>query len=515
MKNSPQLKTGIRRRSSIDSLNIEITKRKKAEEALRRIASIVESSDDAIIGKALDGTITSWNHGAEKLYGYSEKEAVGKNISMLLPAGRKNEVQEILDKIRKGGRIEHFETLRARKDDKAIDVSLSISPIYNSAGKIIGALAIARDISATKYLDRLKDEFIGAVSHELRTPLSITKEGISIVLDGIVGKISEKQNKILNTARDNINRLARIIDSLLDISKIETGKMELQRRMLVINELIKEVIAFFEPKIKAKGLDLRLKVPEGEISIYADKDKIIRVLTNLIGNALKFTQKGFIEVGVEKKKDEVECFVLDSGMGISAEELPKVFSKFEQFGRVTGAGEKGTGLGLSIAKGIIEKHKGSIRAESVLGKGSRLSFTLPVYTSEALFKEHINEGIRDAGRKNFRLSLIIVSLANFDKIKKELPADKAASVLKELEGVFKDSLRREGDMVVKDEGEIVILLSDCDRKRALVVQGRLEQAWDDYAAAQKLPQGIKLVFNSAIYPDEAKSAEGLLKKARV
>lgn len=494
----------------------DITEVKKAEEGIRRLASIVESSDDAIVGKDLEGNIFSWNEGAHRLYGYTEKEMVGKNISLILPAGRKHEMQEIIDRIRKEEKFERFETVRLRKDGRAIDVSLAASPIYDSAGKIIGVSAIARDISASKYLDRLKDEFISTVSHELRTPLSITKEGISLVLDGIAGKISEKQDKILKTSRDNINRLARIIDSLLDISKIEAGKLELQRRMICINELVKGAISSFEPKIKARGLELRLRFPQEEVSVYADKDKLIQVITNLISNALKFTEKGFIEVGIEKKNDIVECFVLDSGIGISGSDLPRIFNKFEQFGRAIGGGERGTGLGLSIVKGIIEKHKGSIRVESDLGKGSRVIFSLPVYNSESLFREHINEGIRNADKKSLKFALIIVSLANFDKIKKEFPAERIALIAKDLEKVFQECLRREGDMVAKDTGEILILLADCDMTKALIVQGRLEQAWDSYVAGQKFPQDmVKLIFTTAIYPDEAKSAQELIKKARV
>jgi len=388
MKKRHKYKISIRHHSPGSSLTKEVAKRKKAEVALRRLASIVKFSNDAIISKALDGTITSWNYGAERLYGYSEKEAVGKNIAMLLPFSRKKETQEMLDKICRGERIEYFETIRIKKDGRQADVALTAFPIYNSGGKIIGTSSIARDISAAKYLQRLKDEFIGTVSHELRTPLSITKEGISIVLDGIAGKINEKQNSILKTARDNINRLARIIDNLLDISKIEAGKLELQRRVVNVNELIKESVLPFEPKIKTKGLELRLSLPQEQVSVYADKDKIIQVLTNLIGNGLKFTEKGFVEIGVNKRDDGVEFYVLDSGIGISADDLPKAFNKFEQFGRVTGAGGKGTGLGLSIAKGIIEKHKGRIWVESELGKGSRFTFSLPVYSRESLFKEH-------------------------------------------------------------------------------------------------------------------------------
>jgi len=227
-------------------------------------------------------------------------------------------------------------------------------------------------------LDNLKSEFVSVVSHELRTPLSIIKEGVSLVLDGVIGEISPTQNKVLATSRNNIDRLSRIINSLLDISKIESGKVELKKKAVDLKVLIKNVVALFETKARERGLEIKVSLPpEEKLNLCLDEDRIIQVFTNLIGNSLKFTERGYIGISLVDKGSEFEFTVSDTGIGISAEDLPKVFRKFMQFGRVAGNGEKGTGLGLSIAKGLIELHDGRIWVESEPGKGSKFIFTLP------------------------------------------------------------------------------------------------------------------------------------------
>ena len=238
-------------------------------------------------------------------------------------------------------------------------------------------VGIIRDITERKRVERLKDEFVGTVSHELRTPLSITKEGISLVLDMIPGPINEQQARILTVSKNNIDRLARIINSLLDISKIESGKMDVRHETFEILSVIRQVASSFELKIREKKLALRIDFPKDSIIIHGDSDAIAQLLTNLIGNSYKFTTKGFIDVSARDRGDNVEVSIADTGIGIAKENMTKLFEKFQQFGRVEGPGEKGTGLGLSIAKGIVNAHKGKIWAESELGKGTKITFVLP------------------------------------------------------------------------------------------------------------------------------------------
>jgi signal transduction histidine kinase len=226
-------------------------------------------------------------------------------------------------------------------------------------------------------LDKLKTDFINTASHELRTPLTVIKEGISQILDGIHGQISPGQKKFLTICFKNIDRLRHLVDEMLDIAKIEAGKLELKKEWIDLVDLVKEVNALFRLKVENNGLELKDNFCSPKAMAYVDKNSIIRVFNNLIGNAIKFTDKGYIEILVRDNPDYVECCVIDTGKGISEEDSSRVFGKFEQFGDHQRTKEKGTGLGLNICKKIIELHHGEIWMESVLGKGSKFTFKLP------------------------------------------------------------------------------------------------------------------------------------------
>lgn len=363
-------------------------------------------------------------------------------------------------------------------------------------------------------LDELKSEFISTVSHELRTPLSIIKEGISLVLDKIPGEINEKQFKILDISKYNIDRLARIIDNLLDISKIEAGKVELRRSLINISEVVKRAASSFEPRISEKGLKMNLDVDDVAGSVWADTDKITQVLTNLIGNAVKFTSSGAIDISCKDKGDQVVCSVSDTGVGISKEDMPKVFSKFQQFGRTSGAGDKGTGLGLSIAKSIVDMHDGVIWVESEPGKGSKFAFKLYKYTMQSLFKEHVSKALRRAEDKAGKMSIIAVNM-NPSSGDTSVMANKGFDdIMYESARLMKSALRFEGDDVVNLGTEMIVVLVDCGIEGAAVVQYRLEEVVSKYLADQKVLGAVKVSYGRATYPDDAKSDLELIEKAK-
>ena len=390
------------------------------------------------------------------------------------------------------------------------------APAYSNPSRKINVLykALEKKNEELKKLDQLKNDFISTVSHELRTPLSISREGISLLLDHIPGEINKKQEQILTTAKDNIDRLARIINDLLDISKIESGRVELKRSLVNFSSLIKHVAYSFELKVRNKGLRLKAVFPEDPIEIFVDSDKIIQVLTNLVGNALKFTEKGSIEIMAEENESALKCSVSDTGVGIAKEYIPKVFEKFQQFGRTAGAGEKGTGLGLAIAKKIVEMHNGKIEMESEVGKGTKFTFSLPKYTVEQIFKEYINKGMREVMQKGTKMSLIVVSIAQFNKLIQKVTQQKINTILKALEAVIQRSLRHRGDITFNNQGEAVVLLLDCDKENALQVEERLKFVLKSHLEEENLSETIELQFGSATYPDEAATDEDLLKKAR-
>lgn len=222
-------------------------------------------------------------------------------------------------------------------------------------------------------------EYVRIVSHELRAPLSITREGVSLVLDSILGKINDKQEQVLKIAKRNIDRLDHIIMNMLDISKLDAGKMEIRREPVDLMELVKHIVASFEERSKEKGLTIRAIAPHETVWVYADKQRILEVLAHLVGNAVKFTKEGTITISLRETDEEAICDVADTGVGISREDRPKMFGKFQQFGWAPGGGEKGMGLGLAIVKGIIELHAGEIGVDSEPGKGTKVSFTLQRY----------------------------------------------------------------------------------------------------------------------------------------
>jgi len=248
---------------------------------------------------------------------------------------------------------------------------------HDEHGQAVRAIGAVVDITEYKRLVGLRDEFVNTVSHELRTPMAIIHEGVAQVLEGIHGPVNEEQTRFLSTTLRSIDRLGRIINDLLDISRLESGRMEAKKEPIDLGQLAREVAAVFRPQIEKKGLEFIESIPADPVTLCADRDELTEVLTNLLGNALKFTEHGRIELTVGETADAVECSVSDTGRGIGAKDQPRLFEKFTQFGRTAGAGEKGTGLGLAIVKALVELHDGKIRVESAENAGSRFIFTLP------------------------------------------------------------------------------------------------------------------------------------------
>jgi len=364
----------------------DITERKQAEEIIftekERLLVSLHSIGDGLIATDNKGKVMILNKVGEELTGWSEAEALGKNASEVFKIVNEETRLPCADpiaKVLKLGEITGLanHTMLISQDGREIPIADSAAPIHDRQGNVIGVILVFRDITDTRRVERMQNEFVSTVSHELRTPLSIIKEGISLTVEGLYGKIEEDQKKSLTIVLRNVDRLARIINSILDISRLEGGKVELKKELFNIADLGREVVSNFSPSAKDKGLELRGNIPSEKVMLSADRDKLMEIFVNLVGNALKFTEKGYIEVSMLDKADRIECSVADSGRGISQTDLPKAFSKFEQFGRGTGPGEKGTGLGLYIVKKLVELHKGKVWVESEPGKGTKFTFTLP------------------------------------------------------------------------------------------------------------------------------------------
>jgi len=228
-----------------------------------------------------------------------------------------------------------------------------------------------------KELDQLKSDFLSTVSHELRTPIAIMREGVSLCLNEGVGSLNPTQRKLLNDTQSNIDRLNRLVTDLLDLSRIEEGKLTLRRSSVDICSIVDKVKSNYDPQAQKRGIQIVTKLPERPLTLFVDEDKVTQIFNNLMSNAIRFSnENGSITIEIIDNENDIECHVSDTGIGISEENINRLFSKFEQVGRLSGSGYKGTGLGLAITKGLVEKHGGTIHVRSSVGAGSTFTFTL-------------------------------------------------------------------------------------------------------------------------------------------
>ena len=362
---------------SVGSQIGQFIKRKQQEEEIRRLQRAIEQAPSGIVITDTAGKIEYVNPKFTQLTGYTFDEAVGENIKILKSGEVSADVYKQLWGTITAGKEWRGELRNKKKNGELYWEFSSISAIRNSEGMITHYVAVKEDIAQRKEIERLKDEFVSVVSHELRTPMAVIKEGVSQVFEGLHGGISTTQKEVLVLALEHIDRLSRIIDNLLDISKIEAGKLKIKKEITDIVSVARGVVAIFHFKTQDTHIVLKENFSKEKIEIALDRDRIIQVFTNLVGNAFKFTPRGSIEISIIDKIDTVECAVTDTGIGIAKENIPKLFSKFEQFSRAASPGERGTGLGLSIAKEIVELHNGRMWVESELGQGAKFSFTLP------------------------------------------------------------------------------------------------------------------------------------------
>jgi PAS domain S-box-containing protein len=405
----------------------DISDRKDTEKALRRFAAIVESTDDAIIGMDLSGIVTSWNNAAETLYGYSAEEVIGKNVSILIPPELFQDEREFLEKIQSGERVVHYETLRMAKSGRRIDVSLTVSPIQDASGALIGASKIARDITEQRRVEaereellrrehnaraeaevanRVKDEFLANLSHELRTPLN-----------AIVGWASMLRNDTLTPgetrrAIEIIDRNAKaqtqLIESVLDVSRIVSGKLQFDSRPVEVEKVIQAAIDSMRPAADAKNIKFRLHVSSNIPPVSGDFNRLQQVVWNLISNAVKFSPRGMeIDVQLKTIAGQVEIVVKDNGQGISADFLPHVFERFRQADASTTKKFGGLGLGLAIVRHLVELHGGSVKVESEgEGKGATFTVTLPALSGSAPISPTKSEELQE----NLTAKLLISGL---------------------------------------------------------------------------------------------------------
>jgi PAS domain S-box-containing protein len=362
-----------------------------AEEASARLAVIVKTSDDGIVSKDLNGTILSWNQGAERIFGYQADEIVGKSIDILLPDDRKEEEQVILGKLRAGESLDHFESVRVRKDGREIFVSATISPIRDSSGKIIGASKIVRDITERKQAearladeDRRKDVFLATLAHELRNPLAPLQSAVGVL------RVAQSDPSVLDNVipvmQRQLDQLVRLVDDLLDVSRITSGKLNLRLDWNDISSVISTAVEAILPAMKAKSQDLQVDISEGGFHIYADGARISQVVANILHNASKFSPPNSnIHLQVNRDMAGALIQVRDEGIGLTADQIPYIFDSFSQVESSLKHSNGGLGIGLSLVQGLVEKHGGKVTATSAgIGKGTEFRIFLPIPEREQL-----------------------------------------------------------------------------------------------------------------------------------
>jgi PAS domain S-box-containing protein len=386
----------------------DIRERKTFDEAARRLGAIVESSDDAIVGKDLNGIVTSWNAAAERMFGYTAEEMIGQSITRIIPADRLDEEAYVLGKVRAGSRVEHFETIRRDKSGRPIEVSLTISPILAPDGRVIGASKIARDITRHKRLiesqrealareeaarrqvleianrrvqegSRLKSEFVANMSHELRTPLNSIIGFAELMVDERLGPMPPRYAEFSSLILKSAAHLLQLINDILDLAKVESGKVDLKPERVVLASVIEDVTSVVGSLARQRNIRIEATIPPEVGEVHLDPNRLKQVLYNYLSNAIKFSHDhGRIQVRVYRDgPGYFSIEVEDHGIGIRPEDVDRLFIDFQQLDASTAKLHKGTGLGLALTKRIVEAQGGTVGVRSEFEVGSTFFARLP------------------------------------------------------------------------------------------------------------------------------------------
>ena len=402
----------------------DITERKRSEEAQARLAAIVESSDDAIVSKDLDGLITSWNRGAEQLFGYTAHETVGRSVTLLIPPDRLDDEAAMLERVRGAETVDHYETILRRKDGTLFDASVTVSPIRDTGGKVVGASKIARNITerkrgeeALREADRNKSEFLAMLAHELRNPLAPILVSIELlrrsqIVDVLGGTsqpterpdddslatrvdVSGSIDRALKVLARQVGQMVRLVDDLLDAARINRGKIDLRKGRVDVSAVVLDAVEVARPLCDGLKHELTVTLPSDPVFLHADPARLAQIVGNLLNNACKFTARGgHIWLTVEREgisnpehgaaegaglASQVVIRVRDTGIGIVADQRGRVFDIFTQVDTSLERSSTGLGIGLALVKTLTELHGGTVEVNSAgIGQGSEFVVRLPI-----------------------------------------------------------------------------------------------------------------------------------------
>jgi len=375
-------------KSAILNILDDVEKEKtKAEE----LSMIVRDANEPIVSQNLDGIILSWNNGAEKLYGYTADEAIGNSIKLIVPEDKNKEIEDIRNSILSDNEVEHFQTIRKKKDGTLVDISLSVSPVRDKIGKIIGISVITLDITKEKQIDKTKTEFVSLASHQLRTPLSAINWYTEMLLAGDAGKLNEEQEKYLKEVYVGNQRMVALVNALLNVSRLDLGTFAIDPKPINIVEMAKSVLLELKGQILEKKLKINESYQENLPEFKADQNLLRIVFQNLLSNSVKYTpENGEVGISVSitlKDKnfgekimgvDSLTITIFDSGMGIPENQKDKMFSKLFRADNARETETEGTGLWLYLVKSIVDKVEGDIWFKSIENKGTTFYVVFPL-----------------------------------------------------------------------------------------------------------------------------------------
>lgn len=511
----------------------KLVKGSKQEDLIRLFTELMDNIPDVIYFKDKSGKIVLVNNAYAKGLGITPDEVIGKTDFDIFPKNRAKIMQKddlwviknkkpIIDKVERA----------TRPDGQDNYVSTTKIPRFNKKGLVIGLIGITRDITrrrqleqleedkhqmqrkikSLKEINQLKSEFISIVSHELRTPLAIINQVVMVLLDELVGSLNEKQKDVIIKAKNSVNRLSNMINKLLDVSRMQRGVLELHYGLINLKSLLKDFGDSFRDLAKKKGIVINYDFCREDINLFCDPERVSQIISNLIDNAIKFTEeKSTITIKLRKHEAEVKIGIIDEGIGIAENKINKIFDKFSQVSGLARSNKEGVGLGLSLVKDLVKKHNGKIWVESKLGVGSKFYFTLPLIYKFQLTNDEMIDIINNALAKELSVYLIEVIIIKSKKglsgryiVKKDF-FDKIKKIIYETVSEYK----KENEIDIKVVGDdykkrtiSIVLIGKTDKKSIAfcnLLRGKIKKI-----LSEKITKDVFINLGILHYPDKNK-----------
>lgn len=491
----------------------DVTDKWNAEEALKhsegKFRSLIENSPTIIMRIEKGGIISFVNF---DYAGHRPDELIGQKLYDFIPKEFRETAKATIDNVFETKQTQSFENIEMNTNENTKWLRNNISPVVNN-DVVESVNMMSMDITELKQLDIMRNEFVASVSHELRTPLTIVRESLSILESGITGKLNSEQFDIVKPCLNEVDRLSRIINNLLDITKMDRQNIELVWEMVNIVDLAKSVLYSFQNQAESKSLSLEFIADYNELRLYCDRDRMIQVFINLIGNAVKFTSSGFVRVILSEDDGDILCTIADSGDGIDDEDLGTVFDRFHQVSKVNRAGVSGSGLGLTISKGIVKLHGGKIWVKSKLGVGSEFYFTIPKLSTDQFVKQNIDDIISESRASHTKTSILILSIDNYADLSKKFSSESVNQIRDRIFRKVEEEITI-SDFIHRISDNQFILLSNITRQNMTMIIAQIKSIINEMIGQYDEKFSVDISTGVSVFPDDGESAKSLLESAQ-